>query len=312
MMPTLTVLSLCLALAASPHSRSTRASRHAEESAAAVSGDAQRVDARRSAAADALVEIENPAGSIRVIGWERAEVMVTGELGAGASGLDFTGSGGRIRVGVDTERNPHGVISSLEVHVPARSRLQIESFAGSISVSEVSGTVKAETVNGSITVTGQAREIHAESVNGSVEVTGASKDTQVESVNGSVTVRGASGELQASTVNGRLEVSGSGGAFSRAHLETVSGSLSFDGALTPSATLEAETVSGSVVLALPSGVAADFSVSTFSGSVDNAFGPPATRGGRHTPEKELEFSTGGGGANVSVHTLSGSITLRRR
>ncbi len=310
-MPTLTVLSLCLALAASPHSRSARPSRHAEGSGGpTVSGDAQRVDARRSAAADALVEIENPAGSIRVIGWDRAEVMVTGQLGTGASGLDFTGSGGRIRVGVDTERNPHGVISSLEVHVPARSRLQIESFAGSISVSEVSGTVKAETVNGSITVSGQAREIHAESVNGSVEVTGASKDTQVESVNGSVTVHGASGDLQASTVNGRLEVSG--GTFSRAHLETVSGSLSFEGALTSSATLEAETVSGSVVLALPSGVAADFSLSTFSGSVDNAFGPPATRMGRHTPEKELEFSTGGGGANVSVHTLSGSITLRKR
>jgi DUF4097 and DUF4098 domain-containing protein YvlB len=311
MMPTLTVLSLCLALAASPHSRSPRPSRHAEWSGGTVlTGDAQKVDARRSASADALVEIENPAGSIRVVGWDRSEVMVTGQLGAGASGLDFTGSGSRIRVGVDTERNPHGVISMLEVHVPVRSRLQIESFAGSISVSEVSGTVRAETVNGSITVTGQARQIQAESVNGSVEVSGASKDTHVESVNGSVTVRGASGELQASTVNGRLDVSG--GSFERAHLETVSGSLAFDGALGSGATLEAETVSGSVVLALPGSLAADFSVSTFSGSVDNAFGPPATRVGRHTPEKELEFSTGGGGARVSVHTLSGSITLRRR
>src|ERR1700730_18496905 len=121
-MPSKTVLSLCLAAAVGLLPRPAAAQ--------------QKVDARRSAAADALVEIENPAGSIRVIGWERAEVMVTGELGAGASGVDCTGPGGRIRVGVDTERNPHGVISSLEVHVPARSRLQIESFAGSISVSE--------------------------------------------------------------------------------------------------------------------------------------------------------------------------------
>jgi DUF4097 and DUF4098 domain-containing protein YvlB len=311
MTPTLTVLSLCLALAASPHARSPRPSRHDEASRGLTyGGEAQKVDARRAASADALVEIENPAGSIRVVGWDRSEVMVTGQLGAGASGLDFSGSGSRIRVGVDTERNPHGVVSSLEVRVPLRSRLQIESFAGSISVSDVSGTVKAETVNGSITVTGQAREIQAETVNGSVEVSGASKDTHVESVNGSVTVRGASGELQASTVNGRLEVSG--GTFSRAHLETVSGSLSFEGALTSGATLEAETVSGSVELALPPSVAADFSVSTFSGSVDNAFGPAAMRVGRHTPEKELQFSTGGGGASVSVHTLSGSVTLRKR
>ena len=235
-------------------------------------------------------------------------MAVTGRLGAGAEGLDFTGSGSRIHIGVDTERNPHDVISSLEVRVPARSRLHIESFAGSIAVSEVSGTVSAETVNGSITVGGQAHEIQAESVNGSVEVAGASTHTHAESVNGSVS--GASGDLDASTVNGRLEVTG--GSFSRAHLETVSGSLSFQGALGSRATFEAETVSGSVTIALPAAVGADFSISTFSGSVDNAFGPAATRATRHTPEKDLEFSTGGGGASVTIHTLSGSIALRKR
>src|SRR3954471_21104531 len=185
----------------------------------------QKVEAHRSASADALVEIENPAGSIRVTGWDRGEVVVTGDLGAGASGLDFTGSGSRIRVGVDTDGNPHAVISSLELHVPRKSRLQIESFSGSIAVSEVSGTVSAETVNGSITIAGQAKEISAETVNGSVQISGASTRTKAESVNGSVTIRGASGDLEASTVNGRLEASG--GAFERAHLETVSGSLSF-------------------------------------------------------------------------------------
>jgi len=295
-MPSKTVVSLCLAATVALLPRPAAAQ--------------QKVEARRSASADALVEIENPAGSIRVIGWERGEVSVTGDLGAGASGLDFTGSGSRIRVGVDTERNPHGVISSLEVHVPAKSRLQIESFAGSITVEGVAGTVSAETVNGSITVSGQAREISAESVNGAVQVSGASTHTKAESVNGSVVVRGASGDLDASTVNGRLEVSG--GAFERAHLETVSGSLVFEGALVSGANLETETVSGSVTIALPANVAADFSISTFSGSVENAFGPPATRFREHTPEKELEFSTGGGGASVSIHTLSGGITLRKK
>src|SRR5438067_12618583 len=106
----------------------------------------QKVDATRSASADALVEIENPAGSVHVIGWDRAEVHVTGDLGEGASGLDFTGSGKRVRVGVETEGNPHGVQSTLEIHVPARARVQVESFAGSITVADVSGTVSAETV----------------------------------------------------------------------------------------------------------------------------------------------------------------------
>ena len=59
-------------------------------------------------------------------------------------------------------------------------------------------------------------------------------------------------------------------------------------------------------------MAADFSISTFSGGVENALGPPATRVGQHTTEKELEFSTGGGGASVSVHTLSGGISIRKK
>jgi DUF4097 and DUF4098 domain-containing protein YvlB len=295
-MPTKTVLSLCLAAALGLSSRPAAAQ--------------QKVEARRSASAEALVEIDNPAGSVRVTGWDRNEVVVAGELGAGASGLDFTGSGSRIRVGVDTERNPHGVVSTLEIQVPRKSRLQIESFSGSISVADVSGTVSAETVNGGITIGGQAKEIAAETVNGSVQVSGASTHTRAESVNGSVTIRGASGDLEASTVNGRLEVSG--GTFERAHLEAVSGSVSFDGGLGSGATLEAETVSGSVTITLPANVAADFSISTFSGGVENAFGPPASRVSEYTTEKELEFSTGGGGASVTVHTLSGGITLRKK
>ena len=53
-------------------------------------------------------------------------------------------------------------------------------------------------------------------------------------------------------------------------------------------------------------------MSTFSGHVRNELGPAARRTSRHTTEKDLTFSTGGGGANVSVETLSGSITIRRK
>ena len=42
----------------------------------------QKVDERRPAAANGLVEIENPAGTLRVTGWNRPEVTVTGTLDA--------------------------------------------------------------------------------------------------------------------------------------------------------------------------------------------------------------------------------------
>ena len=78
--------------------------------------------------------------------------------------------------------------------------------------------------------------------------------------------------------------------------------------------LDAESVSGAIELSLPASVAADFTLSTFSGTVDNELGPAIERAsGRDNPsEKELSFTTGAGGATVTVHTLSGAIAIRKR
>ncbi|HVR69994.1 MAG TPA: DUF4097 family beta strand repeat-containing protein [Vicinamibacteria bacterium] len=275
-----------------------------------AAGAAQdRINRTRPADVDGTVHIDSPAGSIRVIGWDRAEVAVSGTLGHGAYGLDLSGDKRRTTVEVESEGNPHGIHSDLEVRVPAGSDVVIESYGASISVSEVKGTVTAETVNGDIRVGEAPREVRAESVNGGVTVSARGGRVQAESVNGAVTVRGAGGEIGASTVNGPLSVTG--GTFARARLETVNGRVLFEAGLARGASLEVETVNGAVELALPAGTAADFAVTTFSGDIRNELGPPARRASRHTTEKELTFSTGGGGASVRVETLSGGIVLRR-
>jgi DUF4097 and DUF4098 domain-containing protein YvlB len=288
-----TLATLALALAAAPGAL------HAQ----------QKLDEKRSAAPDGVVAIDNQAGSIHVIGWSRSEITVTGTLGQAAEGLDISGGGRRTSISVDTT-SPHGTRSDLEIHLPAGSRVEIDSFAAEIRVNDVNGNVSAETVNGSIFISGGSREIQASSVNGVVEVSGPSKRVHAESVNGAVTVRGASGEIEASTVNGQLSVVGA--SFDRANLETVSGGLRFEGDLGPKATVEAQTVSGNVDFVLPAAVKADFTVTTFSGDIQNEFGPAAKRVSKYTTEKELEFSTGEGGADVSIETLSGGIRLAKK
>ena len=68
------------------------------------------------------------------------------------------------------------VKSDLEV-LRARGQLASRSRASSptISVSGVTGAVKAETVNGAITQTGAAKEVDLQSVNGAVDVTKAAR-----------------------------------------------------------------------------------------------------------------------------------------
>lgn len=278
--------------------------------ALALAGTGERVEQRRPAAPDGLVEIENAAGSIHVVGWDKSEVEVTGTLGLRAEGLDVSGGPHRIAIEVQTGGNPHSVQSDLEIKVPKGSRLKIDSFAAGIAVEGVDGLIEAETVNSGIKIAAGSKQVRAESVNGGVEVACPCRRVEASSVNGLVTIRGASGAVEASTVNGRLLVEG--GRFERAQLESVNGGVSFVGDLDSGATLDVETVSGSVELSLPAGVAADFSISSFSGSIANEFGQEARRTSRYTSEKELEFSTASGGATVTIHTLSGAIVLRKR
>jgi DUF4097 and DUF4098 domain-containing protein YvlB len=268
------------------------------------------VDQKRPAAPDGVVHIENMSGSVKVTGWDRAEVQVKGTLGHGAE-LGFDGTEKRTRIEVEAEHgNPMGIKSDLEVFVPAGSSVSIEGFQATISVAGVTGSVSAETVNGSITQTGATKGVELQSVNGPIDVTKASGRVQAEAVNGTVTVRDASGELEASTVNGKLLVTG--GSFDRAKLESVAGAVRFEAALSARATLSVESVSGTVDLFLPVGFGAEFSVSTFSGEITNELGPAAEKSTKWTPQKELSFTVGSGGAHVKVETLSGAVNIRKR
>ena len=250
------------------------------------------------------------SGSVKVTGWDRAEVQVKGTVGSGGE-LSFDGSEKQTTIEVEAEHgNPMGIKSDLEVFVPAGSSVSIEGFQATISVAGVTGSVSAETVNGSITQTGAAKGVELQSVNGTIDVTKASGRLKAEAVNGAVTIRDASGELEASTVNGQLLVTG--GSFDRAALESVSGGVRFEAGLSARATLSVESVSGSVDLFLPAGLGAEFTVSTFSGAITNELGPAAEKSSKWTPEKELSFTTGSGGARITVETLSGAVSIRKR
>jgi DUF4097 and DUF4098 domain-containing protein YvlB len=270
----------------------------------------ERVDARTQAAPDAVVEIDGAGGALKIVGWNKPEVWVTGTLGRGAEGLELGGTSRRVRIDLEVEGNPNSVVSNLEIHVPNGARVEVDAMSADIDVLDVNGTVTADTVAGSISVTGSASEVNLESVNGSVDVACACTRAHVESVNGSVTVKGARGEVEASTVNGTLSVVGA--SFERARLETVNGRITFEGELQKRATLDVESVGGSVELRLPATTNADFEINTFSGTIRNDWGVESRKASRWTDEKELSFTAGSGGATVTIQTLSGDVIIAKR
>ncbi len=281
-----------------------------------------RVDERRPANRDGTIDVEVADGRVRVTGWDRDEIAVTGHV-PGKGRLRLTGEGVHVKVEIEPRTPPGEGPVDLEISVPKATHLRVEVFQGAIDVTGITGTVSAENVDGPVSVSGVA-EGRVESVNGPVRVRGPLRRMHAESSNGPVTVEDvAGGEVTAGTVNGPVVVRGTG--LDAAHLETVNGPLTFDGTLAAHGRLELESISGSAKLFLPESIAATFSLRTMSGDVTVALpgvpspSPEPEDTGRHGHRRhrrgeggDRSFTLGSGGARVTVQTLSGRIEVRPR
>jgi len=235
------------------------------------------VDETYAVSAQATVSVEALFGTIRVRGWDRPEVRLTGSVDPRAGELNVRASESAVRIEVEpvngTSRGPSAVRLTLEI--PAGGRLLIEGIGTDVAVEGVTGPVSVETVNGAIDLDG------------------------------------ASGELEASSVSGEIGVR-SGRPVRRGTLASVSGSILFDAPLADLARLVVETVSGDVLLRIPEDVSAAFEVSTFSGTIVNGLGPEARRSSTFLPAQELSFTRGAGGATVTIESFSGRVELQPR
>jgi DUF4097 and DUF4098 domain-containing protein YvlB len=128
---------------------------------------------------------------------------------------------------------------------------------------------------------------------------------QGRTVNGDVIASALDGNVEAHSVNGDIDVSTSGYAEGSSVNGEVRASL---GRSDWAGTLEFSSVNGPVTVVLPASVAADISAGTVNGSIDSDF--PLTVQGRFSA-KHLTGTIGGGGRELRLHTVNGSINLKR-
>lgn len=131
-------------------------------------------------------------------------------------------------------------------------------------------------------------------------------NTVISTVNGDVDARGLGGDLSAHTVNGTIDVQAAG--IVDAH--TVNGDIRADvGQGNWDGELAFHTVNGGIEVALPAGLNADVTAQTVSGSFESDF--PLTVQGRWGP-KQVKGKIGSGGRQLSLNTVNGGITIRRK
>lgn len=295
----------------------------------------------------ATIEVVNVAGTVRVTGWNRNEVRVTGRLGQGTERLQIDQGRGVIRVVIPRNaRNVRG--SDLEVRIPEGRGLTVRTVSADIGVQGVNGTVAARSTSGDVEISGSPREVVAastsgdvdvratttsrvqisstsgdlsvdgtvnesvsvESVSGDVEVTARTPEVRARAVSGDITLRGVTGRVSAGTVSGNAEILDS--RIQYGSFETVSGNLRYQGELLRGVAFDIKSHSGDVELVLPARVDAELEAKTFSGDIRSDFGGDVRRTSRYTPNKELRVTTGSGGGLVTVQTFSGTVKFIRR
>lgn len=274
----------------------------------------QDVNETRDADADARIDIEIVSGSIKINGWDRNQVQVTGTIGDDVEALEVSGSGSSISIDLDVPdswgRRHREIDARLEISVPAGARLSVETVSAGIRVTEVSGAVELGSVSGSVELSGSPSRADVETVSGDVRVDGEQTAIAAESVSGNIELTGVAETVEAASVSGNIEVSAT--QIKRATFESVSGDLEFSGGLTGNARLHAEVHSGNVTLLLPADTSATWEFETFSGTVSNEFGPGAKRASEHGPGKWLKFTTGAGDARITVDSFSGNVKFHKR
>jgi DUF4097 and DUF4098 domain-containing protein YvlB len=259
------------------------------------------------------VEVSNVAGNVRVTGWDRNEVEVTGELGKGAERLEFAVADKVTRIKVLMPGKSYDAEETdLVIHVPAASRLSVNTVSADIEVQGLLGAQRLQSVSADIRTAAAGEDVECKSVSGDIAVNGSFKKglLTITTVSGDATALRVAGEVNANTVSG--DVTLGLGETNRSRVRSTSGDLTLAALLAADGKLDAESISGDVRLELVGAVNAEFDISSFNGEIRNCFGPRAVSTSEYAPGKELRFREGQGSAQVRIKTMNGDINVCRK
>lgn len=301
-------------------------------SLSAWAGERESVDETRKVSPDGFVSIHITRGDLKVRGWDRHEIQVTGLLDEQTQEFVFDVSGDQTEIRVRLPRHlsgwsmndgsdltvsvpagshvdAHGVSTDIDIH-NLRSGVEVNDVSGSLTVANVDRGADLTTVSGDISLRSATGRIRARSVSGEIESRNATGPGSYHSVSGSIDVNDAGSELDIETVSGEIYVKAS--EVMELSGSTVSGEIDITTSLAPEGTVELRTISGSIDLEVPSNTNASFDVETGSGGhIRNRLTDDKPSVSKYSRDSSLRFTMGDGEGEIYLSTSSGRIVLGR-
>lgn len=289
----------------------------------------EKVDETLSSNGVNAVTIENISGEVTIVGWDKANVTVKGELDDEAKKLIFEQVGNTINIKVDLPNhgNWNSKGSDLTIHMPADLRINFESVSSDVELENLTNNVMVKTVSGNIKASKLSEHIDLSSVSGNIKT---------DTLSGKITLATISGDIKDNNSKGRLQlraVSGDINANSQANevivnnvsghtelrlakvnelrLSAVSGDTTTSLFLLNNGVVKASSVSGDIVLDFQNDIAADFRLKTNAGGeLINQLTKQKAERAKYGPSAKLYFQTGAANGSVGVNTVSGEVIVK--
>jgi hypothetical protein len=194
---------------------------------------------------------------------------------------------------------------SIEVRMPAKGDLSINTTNGAIDVSSLSGNIVLRSSNGAVRAAQAAGTVDIGSTNGRVEVNAVKGTLKAVTSNGAITATGLDGKCDIETQNGGVDVAG---RFDSLEIHTLNGAVAAraESGSTLSPAWHISTTNASVILSVPRDLKANLDAGTTTGHIELDL--PVTVQG-YQSGTQLRGALNGGGPDMSVHTTNGGIHL---
>jgi DUF4097 and DUF4098 domain-containing protein YvlB len=270
----------------------------------AACATARPLDLHAPLAPDGSVVIEVPAGEVAVLGWDRNEVSVTGEVADLARTTALTGD--RSRAVLQFADGASRADVELDVRVPHGASVEIRTVTADVWVDAVAGDLDIATATGELDLRGAPRSVAVSTASSDILLDVPTDTVTAATVNGDISVTGARFAVTCEAIDGDIVVATTP-TLARLVCETLDGDVRVAGPVPTDAIWTIAVHAGDVALRTAGAVDATFALQTLAGELRCRFADRRHDDG--APVRRLECRAGAGAARVTIETLGGDIVV---
>lgn len=148
-------------------------------------------------------------GSVQISGWDKSKVKVVvhsrgGDCEEVKIDFDERISGLSVTSRYDSRWGDNDCDIRLEIQVPLKFNLDIETMGGRIAIDGVQGEIEGETMGGELDLKNIKGEIGISTMGGSVTLKSSDVDGHVKTMGGNVLIKDVTGDVKGSTYGGNV------------------------------------------------------------------------------------------------------------